>query len=140
MTYGHLQADCLYTGIRSVRNARYRVWEAFTFFSAVVELHKTLRLFLCLDMLEGACHHLCCFNGHLTVQPVLIGLVPASSFHPLLMSCPVISLQWYDCTRNTVVFSLTSLPAVSDQTVKGCNSVFGRIRRLSDDTSVHQAR
>ena len=30
-TYGHLQADCLYTGISSRLNARYRVWEAFTF-------------------------------------------------------------------------------------------------------------
>jgi len=26
-----LQADCLYTGINSGPNARYRVWEAFTF-------------------------------------------------------------------------------------------------------------
>ena len=33
MTYGHLQADCLYTGISSGPNARYRVWEAFAFFS-----------------------------------------------------------------------------------------------------------
>jgi len=31
MTYGHLQADCLYTRIGSGPNARYRVWEAFTF-------------------------------------------------------------------------------------------------------------
>jgi len=29
--YGHLQADCLYTGISSGPNARYRAWEAFTF-------------------------------------------------------------------------------------------------------------
>jgi len=29
---GHLQADCLYTGISSGPNAWYRVWEAFTFF------------------------------------------------------------------------------------------------------------
>jgi len=32
MTYGHLQADCLHTGISSGPNARYRVWEAFTFY------------------------------------------------------------------------------------------------------------
>ena len=31
MTYGHLRADCLYTGISSGPSARYRVWEAFTF-------------------------------------------------------------------------------------------------------------
>ena len=31
MTYGHLQADSLYTGISSGPNARYRVWEAFAF-------------------------------------------------------------------------------------------------------------
>jgi len=29
--YGDLRADCLYTGISSGHNARYRVWEAFTF-------------------------------------------------------------------------------------------------------------
>ena len=32
MTYGQLRADCLYTGISSGPNARYRVWEAFTFY------------------------------------------------------------------------------------------------------------
>jgi len=31
MTYSHLQADCLYTGISSGPNARCRVWETFTF-------------------------------------------------------------------------------------------------------------
>jgi len=28
MTYSYLQADCLYTGISSGPNARYRVWES----------------------------------------------------------------------------------------------------------------
>jgi len=31
MTYGHLQADCLYTGISSGPNARCRVWEALLY-------------------------------------------------------------------------------------------------------------
>jgi len=36
MTYGQLQADCLYTGISSGPNARCRVWEAFTFLLCLV--------------------------------------------------------------------------------------------------------
>ena len=28
MTYGHVQADCMYTGISSGPNAGYRVWES----------------------------------------------------------------------------------------------------------------
>ena len=35
---GHLQADCLYTGISSGPNARCRVWEAFTF--TFLQQHK----------------------------------------------------------------------------------------------------
>ena len=35
MSYGHLRADCLYTAISSGPNARYRVWEAFTFFTTI---------------------------------------------------------------------------------------------------------
>jgi len=35
MTYGHLWADCLYTGINSGPNAQYQVWEAFTFLLSV---------------------------------------------------------------------------------------------------------
>jgi len=29
MTYSHMRADCLYTGISSGPNAQLRVWEAF---------------------------------------------------------------------------------------------------------------
>ena len=32
LAYGHLQADCLYTGISSGPNARCPVWEAFTLY------------------------------------------------------------------------------------------------------------
>jgi len=40
MTYCHLQADCLYTGISSGLNARYRVWESLYTFTFYV--HKVL--------------------------------------------------------------------------------------------------
>jgi len=42
MTYGHLWADCLYTGISSGLNARCRVWEAFSNF---ILLSKNIKLF-----------------------------------------------------------------------------------------------
>jgi len=42
MTYGHLQADCLYTGISSGPNARCRVWEAFTFYLTIMNKSVTV--------------------------------------------------------------------------------------------------
>jgi len=43
MTYGHLQADCLYTGISSGPNARCRVWEAFTFYLFTIKITSEFR-------------------------------------------------------------------------------------------------
>jgi len=48
MTYGHLQADCLYTRISSGPNARCRVWEAFTFTFTVTEALIVTVFFSCL--------------------------------------------------------------------------------------------
>jgi len=45
MTYGQLQADCLYTGISSGPNAWYRVWEAFTFFTLLDIIKRVTSLF-----------------------------------------------------------------------------------------------
>jgi len=52
MTYGHLQADCLYTGISYGPNARCRVWEAFTFL---------LSTHLCLQHVDHDAE--CCFRA-----------------------------------------------------------------------------
>jgi len=49
MTYGHLQADCLYTGISSGPNARCRVWEAFTFFYYLLTYFVNIRQGQCLS-------------------------------------------------------------------------------------------
>jgi len=52
MTYDHLQADCLYTGISSGPNARCRVWEAFNFLRLNRNVMKTL---LCISALYRCC-------------------------------------------------------------------------------------
>jgi len=43
MTYGHLQADCLYTGISSGPNARYRVWEKLYLYLFILDRHACVR-------------------------------------------------------------------------------------------------
>jgi len=56
MTYGHLQADCLYTGISSGPNARYRVWEAFTFYLFTITINYYYLLIITLiTSLAGVC-------------------------------------------------------------------------------------
>jgi len=54
MTYGHLQADCLYTEISSGPNARYRVWEAFTLLPLLVASDQGQVSGLCLLDLTAA--------------------------------------------------------------------------------------
>jgi len=49
MTYGHLQADCLYTGISSGPKARYRVWEAFTFYLFTSSVGQEKERMWCFD-------------------------------------------------------------------------------------------
>jgi len=49
MTYGDLQADCLYTGISSVPNARCQVWEASTFYLFILFLCQLMMA----DVVDG---------------------------------------------------------------------------------------
>jgi len=37
MTYGHLRTDCLYTGISSGPNDRYRVWESLYLYLFIIK-------------------------------------------------------------------------------------------------------
>ena len=46
---GHLRADCLYTGISSGPNARYRVWESLY----LLPLRKWGDKTLCCDKMKG---------------------------------------------------------------------------------------
>ena len=84
MTYGHLQADCLYTGITSGPNARCRVWETFTFtfFYAccIVCGCVCVCVFVVSALLPAAVDS--------RVVRLLVGLVAAhSSRHPHLPTC-----------------------------------------------------
>ena len=59
MTYGHLQADCLYTGISSGPNARSRVWEAFTFYltwTFCINQNVTVQLLCVVNTVSGHAH------------------------------------------------------------------------------------
>ena len=59
VTYGHLRADCLHTGISSGPNARHRVWESL--FIASVYFHGLL-LEVCTIICLGVNRHL--VSGH----------------------------------------------------------------------------
>ena len=60
LRYGHLQADCLYTGISSGPNAWCLVWEAFTFYLClcyVNPFHTVVNSFDSYKRLIGLYHH-----------------------------------------------------------------------------------
>jgi len=63
MTYGHLRADCLYTGISSGPNARYRIWENLYLLPNAFQQEESVarfRLFLTTMQLCGsASRHSC---------------------------------------------------------------------------------
>ena len=89
MTYGHLQADCLYTGISSGPNARYRVW-------------KSLYLYLLLLLLSLACQEAPVASRSLSRS---IGSVTLLAAYCNIFLNPLIYILLYDVVKR----SLTSL-------------------------------
>jgi len=72
VTYGHLRVDCLYTRMSSKPNARYRVWEAFTFFITVKASRQKGYM--------TACHEVCIALVKLPLPTVLVLELPLLTF------------------------------------------------------------
>ena len=70
MTYGHLQADCLYTGISSGPNARCRVWEAFTFLCLRRQASVRYVLRAKLDSTNASLRQMCRDCGFVVSRPL----------------------------------------------------------------------
>jgi len=70
MTYGHLQADCLYTGISSGPKAGYRVWGTFTFLPFYGKRRKAQTI--CLPFI---------FHEHGRHESVLLAVIPFTFMH-----------------------------------------------------------
>ena len=60
------------------------------------------------------------------------------AFH---MKCQrqIARIRWQDHIRNTEVTTLTGLSPVSESVIRRCNSLFGHVTRLAEDTPAHQA-
>jgi len=64
MTYSHLWADCLYTGISSGPNARWRVWENFIVFTSFSMKHNIFCNWVwCFVLLHWHHHSVCLHAG-----------------------------------------------------------------------------
>ena len=108
MTYGHLQADCLYTGISSGPNARYRVWEAFTFTFTTILL-STATILRQLYRTTCVSRHPQSRTGGFCWSKVL------------LPACPYIRIteNW----QKMLEFSSTVLPAPSPESIPSSVSI-----------------
>jgi len=67
MTYGHLRADCLYTGISYGPNARYQVWESLYLYLYYNQAQSKYKHVLA-DISRSP---LCCYVHRLSIHPAL---------------------------------------------------------------------
>ena len=51
----------------------------------------------------------------------------------------ILGIRWHDRIRNTEITERTGLPPLLDQITRRCNSLFGHVARLGNDTPAHQA-
>jgi len=51
----------------------------------------------------------------------------------------ILGIKWFDFVKNVDIIAATNLPSLEDAIRCRCNSLFGRVVRLSDRTPAHRA-